>query len=298
MKTLKQIAKAMAGGSLLAAAAVAPQAHAHKNHDHGGAADSRMQQLEDQLRLLKRELADLKAHQEGHHQQMMELEEWKQQAGAEIGEHPKHDNLLFFRGGYARLMSDRAQDVLPSVGTRAAKGQNGFYIGAGFEHNLSHDIFGLTEGTMLDGTDLLGEVMFEYKRFAQGHGLLKDDANPVPAVTAAVGGPVEQSETSTVTQFTISAAPKIRFLRDSIIRPWIIPVGFAVHVVSPPSDGVTVFNPGLMFGAGAEVNIWKNFYAGADFRYHVTPGSDSSLSGVEDTDTDGLTAGGYIGFGF
>ncbi|WP_022949009.1 porin family protein [Methylohalobius crimeensis] len=295
MKTLKHIAKAMAGGSLLAAAAVAPQAHAHKNHDHGGGAASRMQQLEDQLRLLKRELADLKAHQEGHHQQMMELEEWKQQAGVEIGAHPKHDNLLFFRGGYARLMTDRGKDVLPSPNSSAAKGQNGFYIGAGFEHNLSHDIFGLTEGTMLDGTDLLGEVMFEYKRFAQGNSLLTDSDQGVVVTQLA---PNKAPETSTVTQFTISAAPKIRFLRDSIIRPWIIPVGFAVHVVSPPSDGVTVFNPGLMFGAGAEVNLWKNFYAGADFRYHVTPGSESSLSGVEDTDTDGLTAGGYIGFGF
>lgn len=291
MKTLKQISVVLAS-SLAATLAVAPPAQAN-GWEKKEVQPSRIEELEEQLRMLKQELADLKAHQQAHHQEMMELEDWKQQFGPTV--HKGHENLLFFRGGYARMMTDRAQDILPSPGTSKAQGHNGFYIGAGFEHNLSHDIFGLTEGTFLEGTDLLGEVMFEYKRFAQGKGLLTDaDEGGIVSPLA----PTSKQENSTVTQFTVSAAPKLKFLRDSMIRPWIIPVAFAVHVISPPSDGVTVLNPGLMFGAGAEVNVWENLYAGVDFRYHVTPGDDSSLSGVEDTDTDGLTAGGYVGFGF
>ncbi|GAB6068688.1 hypothetical protein JCM13664_20090 [Methylothermus subterraneus] len=271
---------------LAAALAVAPQVQANGWDHHKKAVESsRIEELEEQLRALKQELADLKAHEQAHHQEMTELEDWKKQFEPV---HAGHESLLFFRGGYSRLTADRARDALPSVGSNEAHGQNGFYIGAGLEHNLSHDIFGLTEGTALEGTDLLGEIAFEYKRYAQGHGL-------IGALGLSERG---NNERSTVTQFTLTAAPKIKFLRGSIVRPWIIPVGFGLHVISPPSDGVTVLNPGMVFGAGADVNLWKNLYAGIDFRYHVTPERKSGLSGVESTDTDHLTAGGYIGFGF
>ncbi|BCX87690.1 hypothetical protein MIN45_P0057 [Methylomarinovum tepidoasis] len=286
---MKKLTKALMAGSVAAATALAPVAQAHEHH---GGADARIRMLEEQLKLLKQELADLKAHSQMHHEKVMELEEWKEQAG--VGG-AAGESMIFFRGGYARMMTDRAKDVLPSPNSRAAKGQNGFYIGAGFEHTLSRDLFGMTEGTILEGTDLLGEVMFEYKRFARGTGLLTDNDQGVVVTQLAPG---KTPETSTVTQFTLTAAPKIKFMRGSMIRPWIIPVGLGIHVISPPSDGVTVLNPGLVFGAGADVDIFKNVVIGADFRYHVTPGDDSSLNGVEDTDTDGLTAGGYVGFKF
>ncbi len=286
---MKKLTKALLTGSVVAAAAMAPQAQAHQDH---ASADVRIRMLEEQLKLLKQELADLKAHSQVHHEKVMELEEWKKQAGVsgKAGE-----SMIFFRGGYARMMSSRGNDVLPSPNSNAGKGQNGYYIGAGFEHTLSRDLFGLTEGTILEGTDILGEVMFEYKRFARGNSLLTDNDQGVVVTQLA---PTKAPETSTVTQFTLTAAPKIKFMRGSMIRPWIIPVGLGIHVISPPSDGVTVLNPGLVFGAGADVNIFKNVVIGADFRYHVTPGSESSLNGVEDTDTDGLTAGGYVGFNF
>ncbi len=291
MKAIKKIHKTLLHGAAVAAVAMAPQVLAHEGHSHNDA-EARILMLENQLKLLKQELADLKAHSQMHHEKVMELEEWKQQTGGISG---AGDSMIFFRGGYARAMTDRGKDVLPDPTGSAAKGQNGFYIGAGFEHTLSRDLFGLTEGTFLEGTDLLGEVMFEYKRFARGHSLLTDNDDGVPVSVLA---PNRKAETSTVTQFTLTAAPKIKFMRDSMIRPWIIPVGLGIHVISPPSDGVTVLNPGLMFGAGADVNLWKNVYIGADFRYHVTPGNESDLNGVEDTDTDGLTAGGYVGFSF
>jgi opacity protein-like surface antigen len=110
---------------------------------------------------------------------------------------------------------------------------------------------------------------------------------PVPnaAGTAACNG-------VTVTQFTLSASPKIKFMKGSKFRPWIIPVGLAIHVISPPSNGATYINPGMMFGTGAEYALWKDIKVGADFRYNLTGRS------VDGVNTDGLTAGGYLGIGF
>lgn len=81
-------------------------------------------------------------------------------------------------------------------------------------------------------------------------------------------------------------------MEGSKLRPWIIPIGFGVHVISPPSESVTFFNPGIMFGAGVDYKIWKDFYVGVDARYHVTGGKKDGVN------VDGLTAGGYVGIGF
>ena len=108
-----------------------------------------------------------------------------------------------------------------------------------------------------------------------------------------------------LTQFTLTASPKIKFTSLGDFRPWIIPFGLGLHVISPPSSGVTVLNPGLMVGAGAEYKLWKDLYAGFDFRYHFT-GDDlaykARLPGgatlYNKTRTDGFTTGAYLGFGF
>ncbi len=298
MKTLRQISKVVLGGSLAAAAAMAPQAQAHGHGD----ADARIQMLEQQLIELKKQIADLKSHADIHHEKIVELDEWKSQAGEGMG---AGGSMIFFRGGYSRLELSRKGEILPDAAgiTGNAGGENGWYVGAGFEHTLSRDLFGLTEGTFLEGTDILGEVMFEYKRFAQ---MKSEKTNGVTPLEAVVGGAVlgditaadnPATRTVTVTQFTLTAAPKIKFMRGSMIRPWIIPVGLGIHVISPPSNGVTVLNPGLMFGAGADINLFKNLYIGGDFRYHLTA-DEYSLGGIDGADTDGFTAGGYLGFSF
>jgi len=48
----------------------------------------------------------------------------------------------------------------------------------------------------------------------------------------------------------------------------------------------------MQFGIGADYKIWNNIYVGADARYHLTT---QNLDGVN---TDGVTAGGYLGLGF
>jgi len=211
-----------------------------------------------------------------------------------------------------------------AVGSIADK--DAWYMGAGFDFSLNNNLFGL-----MDNTEVLAELMFDYKELghkgqnglsAQEVGVVNTLAgatttnvnsvtNPAGTVSvtnlgvanAALAGrningttnfnlPAANTKTATVNQFTLAASPKIKFMKGSSFRPWIIPVGFEINVVSPPSDAITVLSPGMQFGLGADYKIWKDLYVGADARYHQQLGS---IDGVR---TNGVTAGGYIGLGF
>ena len=82
-------------------------------------------------------------------------------------------------------------------------------------------------------------------------------------------------------------------MKGSAFRPWILPIGFSMDVISPPSESITVLQPGMVFGAGADYNLWKNIYVGVDARYHHALGN-----GVDRVNVNGFTAGGYLGLGF
>ncbi len=277
-------------------------------HEWNG--EDRLDQLMRELERLKAEIAKLKAERKAKPAISQRLR-YSNEGG-------QGGHMVFFRGGYARMSSDRAGEGLPDAFGLLGKndGQNGWYVGAGFDFSLTPNFFGLGQtvgsfspgGTdlvtdFLNRTEVLAELMFEYKRFAQVKG--EGGITPLEAVASGalippIGVPQDinrANKTVTITQFTLTAAPKLKFLRGSVFRPWIIPVGFALHVISPPSDGVTVHNPGLMFGAGFDLNVWKNIYVGGDFRYHVTP-DEEDLGGIDGVDTDGFTAGGYVGIGF
>lgn len=75
-------------------------------------------------------------------------------------------------------------------------------------------------------------------------------------------------------------------------RPWIIPADLGIHVISSPSESITVLILKVMFGAGADYRIWKDFFAGVDARYHPTNGRTDGVK------IDRVTAGGYLGIGF
>ena len=204
------------------------------------------------------------------------------------------------------------------TGNEANGDQDGWYFGASLDHHINSDLFGLSDLIGVPA-EVLAEIMFEYKEFdredlnrAPLGTAANDSVNAVlgtgelPAVvcsTDALGGEVgltaggvgpygSCSNSVTVTQFTLSASPKIKFMEGSNFRPWVIPAGFAFHVISPPSDGVTVSTVGVQFAAGADYKIWQDIYAGADFRYHLT---SNATDGVN---VDGMTAGGYVSLGF
>lgn len=194
-------------------------------------------------------------------------------------------SMVFFRGGYARNNADRYGDILTDTGIIPGQQngkKDGWYVGAGLDLNLSDDMFGLD-----DNTQLVGEIMFEYKQFERQ----ELDAAPLPVLLTTVGGTNTQNSV-TVSQFTLTASPKIKFMKNTWFNPWIIPVGLAIHVISPPSDGVTVLVPGMHFGAGIDFKVWRNVYVGIDARYNLT------FQDVDGVDVNGMTTGAYAGFGF
>jgi hypothetical protein len=281
----------------MASALVAPQAIAGSKAELG---NSKVQALESQVN----EMADMLRSMQS------ELDAVRSQpapAAAPVAVKTK-DNMVFFRGGFASQDHNRngvsiKSDVTGSqLGLGLPGGQtdkDAWYFGAGFDFSLSDDLWGIA-----DGTEVLGELMFEYKEFGstQGNLLTQTPTSLAGPTLVAVGvlpdnGSVKgmlgnPTRNVTVNQFTLGAAPKIKFLKGHDFRPWIIPAGFALHVVSPPSESITVLNPGIMFGAGADYRVWKDIFVGVDGRYHLT---SNAADGVN---TDGFTAGGYLGIGF
>lgn len=266
------------------------------------AMETRLQQMEDELKALRAEVAKSRSEAKADvRATAAKVEEHQQKVEKQLAESEKHEkshhDLLFFRGGYAKMEHGRGYKTSApeTLLLNKTEGDNdGWYVGAGFDHRLTDDLWGLTEMASVDG-----EVMFEYKNFGTGSNLLVGAANLANAPAGAVTGTIENK----ITQFTLTAAPKIKFNQFGDFRPWIIPFGLGIHVISPPSSGVTVLNPGLMVGTGAEYRIWRDLYAGLDFRYHFT-GDDLDIKSkngavtLKGVDTDGFTTGAYLGFGF
>jgi opacity protein-like surface antigen len=306
-------------GALVSQQAVAGTKAQH--HATEAALVSKVDVLEAQLRAMQDEVSSIRAAagNGADSAKVQELDAWMQEHKAKP-EKVVHDNMIFFRGGYARNDSQR-DDLLTGnqfggaalggvLGGGIAK-HDAWYVGAGFDFGLTDDVWGLMADTEVDA-----ELMFEYKNF--GSKSFKNNpaivgtgagpgVNPNPQngplctlinfasndeVNGLHGAGGKACNSVTITQLTISAAPKFKFMKGSKFRPWLIPFGLALHVVSPPSNGVTVLNPGVMFAGGAEYAIWKEIKLGADVRYHYT-GND-----VDGVNTNGLTAGGYMGIGF
>ena len=348
MKIKNKLAIGAATASLaMSSFLIMPNAMAHSKAERVAIAASKkvqsmeaqMQRMSDMMQSMQSELASVKAQAGQADPKLQELEEWVD--AQKSAPAPDKESMVFFRGGFARNDTDRTGDILTDAnadgsgagtnilglgvntsdftGNSGNGNQDGWYFGAGFDHHINDDLFGL-----MDNTDVLAEVMFEYKEFDQTDlrraplGTAANDS--VNAALGVAGAPVcggigdipalglsanagttqngagpygSCSNSVTVTQFSLTASPKIRFMKGSAFRPWIIPIGFAFHVISPPSDGVTYTTSGMMFGAGADYKIWKDIYVGIDARYHLV--NNDPLDGVE---IDGFTAGGYLGLGF
>ncbi|MXS85057.1 porin family protein [Nitrosomonas sp. HPC101] len=255
------------------------------------------QVLEEQIRLLEQQLQSIRGeldrvktdavqHEQKVDQKLQAVASKEKKEHMELeAEDASHKHMLFFRGGFARADHLRngvsiQSDVAP-IGMQDQAGRNAWYVGAGFDFSLTNDVWGLAPGT-----SIFAELMFEYKQYSN-----KVKGNPLASNPTLLVDPTGVPRNVTVSQFTLTAAPKIKFMEGSKFRPWIIPAGLALHVISPPSESITVLEPGVMFGVGADYNIWKSMYVGADARYHLA----GKIDGV---DVSGLTVGGYLGIGF
>ena len=327
----------------LAGALVAPQAMAQTQAERVAdatakktvALEAQVNQMANMMQAMQAELSRVKETSDAvSSAKVLELDEWMASVKNAPVSAAAKDHMIFFRGGYARndysregsiltdanafnegtgsdLLGDGSNITTSSLTGNSPNGdKDAWYFGAGFEFNLTNDLFGLW-----DDTSLLGEVTLGYKEFDD------QNLNRAPLGTAAADSALGAANIGTgagtavcngttalttggqgaygscsanvaVTQITLTAAPKIKFMKGSKLRPWIIPAGFGLHVISPPSDGVTYIAPGVFFGAGADYNIWKNIYAGFDGRYHLISNT------VADVDLDGWELGGYVGFGF
>jgi opacity protein-like surface antigen len=296
----------LAMSAIMLATVLAPQdAMAHKRkhrHSHhrthkssssysaSSALASKVEMLEAQLRATQDEVTALRsaggtATASNDTAKVQELDAWMQESKAKPAK--AKDNMVFFRGGFARndqrhiatTSNLSGDDCLVSgiVGCTSSD-KDGWYFGAGFDFSLDDDLFGLSPNT-----ELLAELMFDYNEFGEFTG----------NVTGAINVP-NSASTATQSQLRLTAAPKIKFMKGSAFRPWIIPAGFALNVISPPSqlNTITHLMPAIHFGAGADYNIWRNLYVGADVRYNY------ALNKLDGTNTNGLTAGGYLGIGF
>ena len=314
--------------AVASALAVAPQAaFAHKTgktHTHkkttsysssssssvssASSTDARLRAMEAEISSLRGELGRAKSTVKEASTQVTANQE--KLVEDKIAEHEakskEDDSTLYFRGGYAAMTHNRGDELLTNNAVLNGTGiQNehnggaGWYVGAGIDHRLTNDLWGLTNLIALDG-----ELMFEYKNFGNSTNTLIAAANAANAPAGAVLGTIQNQ----ITQFTLAASPKVKFNTGTIFTPWIIPFGLSLNVISPPSSGVTVLNPGLMLGVGGEFAIWKAIIAGVDFRYNFTGGdlAQSNVRGLngvpiaqlKGVSTDGLTAGGYFGFKF
>ncbi len=310
-----KLALGIAATLTIAGALVSPQAMAISKADRvAEAANNKVDALEAQMQAMQAELSRLRAEtnrprSSADASKVQELDQWMNSVKSAPKESKKsQDNLIFFRGGFARNDTKR-NDLLTGNqfagnalgGDRTNK--DGWYIGAGFDFGLTDNVWGL-----MDNTDVMAELMFDYRNFgakdfkgaAPGAAAGTVGANPAcTLINLAATDTVAPGQAGTlnckgvtVSQLTLAASPKIKFMKGSAFRPWIIPFGLTINVISPPSNGVTVLNPGMQFGTGAEYAIWKAIKVGADVRYNLTGRS------VDGVNTDGMTAGGYLGIGF
>lgn len=298
---------------------------------------SQVDALSAQVRAMQGEIASLRASQAApvasvDSAKVEELDQWMASVKAAPVIEKTKDNMMFFRGGYSHMNSPRGgtldPTLVPGYGLASVNGvavgpighKDAWYFGAGFDFSLNNNLFGL-----MDNTEVAAELMFDYKELGKGsNGLSPQEVavvntlrgattTNVASVTTPAGVaippnaqfagnkingttnfnlPAANTATATVAQFTLAASPKIKFMKGSAFRPWLIPVGFEMNVISPPSNAITVLNPGMQFGFGADYKIWKDLYVGADARYH------QSLGRLDGINTNGVTAGGYLGLGF
>ena len=287
------------------AATAAPKAAKHKAAKHKAeaktayAAPSKVDILEAQLRAMQDEVAALRSQVRGtaapvaasvDAQKVQDLDARvatvEATSAKQVSKAKNH--LIYFRGGFAGNDSSMVATT-NAVGGAAGgiqlpgttKGQSdGWNFGAGIDFSLTDNMFGL-----IKGTELLGELDLDYVDL----GTFRSGLTNVLLGTAALNGTYASQS-----MFRITAAPKIKFFEGSKLRPWIIPTGFTLNVISPPSqaNAITELMPAMHFGAGLDYNIWKSIYVGTDIRYNMAFGT---LNG---TNVNGLTAGGSVGFGF
>ena len=190
-------------------------------------------------------------------------------------------NRVFFRGGYAKLSSDRSNELFTDGHNFNGSNNNtgGYYIGGGEDIMMTKDLWGMAKNIAL-----LGEIGVEFKRW-NSNVVANSDTTGVTGVST--GGLSKEQ----MTMLTVSVSPKVKFMQGTDFQPWVIPVGLDFIVISPTSSQTNYLDIGVQFGGGAEYRIWKELWLGADTRYHLASNQTNTVNNF-------WTIGPYIAIGF
>jgi opacity protein-like surface antigen len=256
----------------MAGALVSPQAMAaSKAARVSEAANNRVDAMEAQLQAMQAEINRLKAEKSRPSSdagKVQELDQWMTSVKSAPVKAVAKDNLISFRGGWMHMNDNRnGTQTLQGMNPTFSTSRDATYYGGAIDFNVNNDLFGL-----MDHTSFGMELGLEYAQlgFAKPNGLAGATAN--------------------VNQLRLNVSPKIKFMHGSKFRPWLIPAGLDINIISPPSSAITVMNTGMQFGAGAEYELLKGIVLGADGRYHKT------FDSIDGVNTNGFTLGSSIGF--
>ncbi len=194
-------------------------------------------------------------------------------------------NMVVFKGGYMNLNRDRGGQIFTDTNgvTGVNGGNSGWYAGAWLDLGLSKDAWGLMQG--ITG---IGEIGLQFNNISSNRVNNTAGSLATHALTGTTGLDPQQVQ---LTMVTINVAPKLKFMDGSAFRPWIIPIGLDIHVISPPSNHSGYLDIGVQFGAGFEYQVWKAFKLGVDARYHLA-------ADLTHTDNSYFQAGPYVGITF
>ncbi len=296
------------------AASVAASAGAEAANEEVIALQQRLAQMEREMATLRAELQAITTAKPRHEAAMQTLDARvaKVEQAAPAAPAVKRDHRLFFRGGAATLVEDRANgaftDLLGGLGvTPPNDNDRGWYFGAGFDFLLSPDTLGL-----LPGVWAIAELGLEFRDLGSERTLMTGPtvgclALGVPAATC-----VTWTGEENLMMLTVSASPKLKFREGAKLRPWIIPAGLDLNVISPPSDSTNYLDIGVQFGAGVDYVMLPGITFGVDFRYHWAADlTDPKYSAAQaaalapfgvrintDPDNDAWTAGVSLGISF
>jgi len=286
-----KIALSVATASLtLAGALVSPQAaaqtQAEANAKKTAALQEQVNQMATMMQSMQSELTRVKtiAANATDTTKVQELDQWMASMKNAPAQPLVKEHAFTVRGGWMHFDDNRTGTSTGGLGALTVD-KDAYYYGGAIDFNMNNDLFG-----MMDGTSFGIELGIEYAHL----GDKKNNANSLnPVASGALNTSITVvNQTADVNQLRVSAAPKIKFMHGSKLRPWLIPVGLDINIISPPSNAITVLNTGMQFGAGVDYEILPGIIAGADGRYHHT---FDTLDGVS---TDGFTLGGSIGFKF
>lgn len=297
--------------------------------DDVAALQARLAQMEQQMAAMKAELAKMTSAEPAQEQKVQDIETRVAKVEAAAPTAPKViGNRVFFRGGYTTMVDDRSNgaftdmnDVSGAIGAAtgllpSVKNTNddGWYFGAGFDFLLSRDTLGL-----LPGTWALAELGLEFRDLGATETHLVGPVAECLLLNEVVAGGLNGAVNCTgirgqqnLMMLTVSAAPKLKFNEGGKLRPWIIPAGLDLNVVSPPSDSSNYLDVGVQFAGGVDWELLPGITLGADFRYHlsadltdpeynaaaVQAARNTGLVLNTDPNLDTWTAGVSLGIGF